>query len=214
MLKLERVVQKVEMVKKYKKQLYIVLLLAVVALFWFTQERYDGEQLFLDESATSNETIEAKKEEKDEKNVSAILVDVKGAVVHPGVYEVKETGRVKDVIALAGGFTKEADQTKVNLAAKVHDEMVIYVPKVGEEASGSVISDSATFAAANEGKVNINTASVEDLQQLHGIGPAKAEAIIAYREEHGPFQKIEDLLNVTGIGEKSLEKIKDQVVVR
>lgn len=214
MIKLERVIKKVEIIKKYKMQLSIVLSLTVVVLFWFSQQRYDGEPLLLDEAVTSNETIEEKKEKNDEKTALTIFVDVKGAVVHQGVYEVKETDRVKDVIALAGGFTKEADQTKVNLAAKVHDEMVIYVPKIGEEASGSVISDSVTTSTANEGKVNINTATVEELQQLHGIGPAKAAAIIAYREEHGSFQKIEDLLNVTGIGEKSLEKIKDQVVVR
>jgi competence protein ComEA len=198
------------MIKKYKKQLYIVLLLAVVVLFLLNQERNHGEQMFLSESTTSNDAIVTEKEEKGEKTASTIFVDVKGEVVHQGVYEVKETDRVKDVISLAGGFTKDADQTKVNLAAKVHDEMVIYVPKVGEAADGAAIANTAK----DDGKVNVNTATVEELQQLHGIGPAKAEAIIAYREEHGPFQKIEDLLNVTGIGVKSLEKIKDQVVVR
>jgi competence protein ComEA len=213
--KLERMVLKMDFIKKYEKQLYIVLLLAVVAvLFLFSKEREYNEQSFFNESTPVEKTMQVEEKKKEEKKSSSIFVDVKGAVAHRGVYEVQETARVKDVIALAGGFTKEADQTKVNLAAKVHDEMVVYVPKIGEEMSEMVIATSGNSANNGDGKININTASLEEIQELDGIGPAKAAAIIAYREENGPFQKVEDLLNVTGIGEKSLEKIKEQVIVR
>jgi competence protein ComEA len=213
--KLERMVLKMDFIKKYEKHLYIVLLLtATVVLFLFSKEREHNEQSFFKESTPVEKTMQVEEKKKEEKKSSPIFVDVKGAVAHQGVYEVQETARVKDVIALAGGFTKEADQTKVNLAAKVHDEMVVYVPKIGEEMSSMVIAISKNSANNGDEKININTASLEEIQELDGIGPVKAAAIIAYREENGPFQKVEDLLNVTGIGEKSLEKIKEQVIVR
>ncbi|WP_078552754.1 helix-hairpin-helix domain-containing protein [Bacillus alkalicellulosilyticus] len=140
-----------------------------------------------------------------------IIVDVKGAVKNPGIYEVSEKHRVYDVIQLAGGLLEQADETKINLAARVQDELVIYVPVIGEEESSfETISIGGVQA---EGKVKINTASVEELQQLPGIGPAKASAIISYREEHGPFKTIEDLQKVSGIGVKSIDKLRDSVVV-
>ncbi|EQB96057.1 hypothetical protein GA8_08575 [Geobacillus sp. A8] len=142
------------------------------------------------------------------------MVDVKGAVAKPGVYEVAADARVRDVIALAGGLTDEADETKINLAAKVRDEMMIYVPAKDEAAPASdAVGKSPSDGARDGPQVAVNTATEEELMQLPGIGPAKAKAIIAYREEHGPFQRVEDLLNVTGIGEKTLEKLKPYLLV-
>jgi competence protein ComEA len=201
-----------EAIKKYDKRWYILLLavfiVAVVILFR-NNEMIEKEQGSILESEQMMTEAAEKKEEKVQPKT--IVVDIKGAVARPGVYEIKDTARVNDVVAMAGGFTKEADQTKVNLAAKVHDEMMIYVPERGETNISSI--NSSLVSSNDSKKIYINTASEEEILQLPGIGPTKAAAIIAYREEHGPFQKAEDLLNVTGIGEKTLEKIKEYIVV-
>jgi competence protein ComEA len=201
-----------EAIKKYDKRWYILLsavfIVAVVILFR-NNEMIEKEQGSILASEQMMMEVSEKKEEKVQSKT--IIVDIKGAVAQPGVYEIKDTARVNDVVAMAGGFTKEADQTKVNLAAKVHDEMMIYVPARGETNIPSI--DSSLVSSNDSKKIYINTASEEEILQLPGIGPTKAAAIIAYREEHGPFQKAEDLLNVTGIGEKTLEKIKEHIVV-
>lgn len=139
-----------------------------------------------------------------------IMVDIKGAVQYPGVYRLYENDRVIDAIQMAGGYTDEADSNQINHAAKVADEMVIYVPKKGE-----TIQEVATFVGQasqqGNGKININTATEEDFTKLPGIGPSKARAIIEYREQHGKFKTIEDLKNVSGIGEKTFEKLKEAI---
>jgi len=140
---------------------------------------------------------------------TTIIVDVKGEVIQPGIYELAIDSRIYDVIELAGGFSNEADQTYVNLAQKVHDEMMIMVPKVGEEA----LALGASVNAADSGKVRINYATQDEIEQLSGIGPSKAQAIIQYREEHGFFESVEDLLQVSGIGEKTLDNMKDDIQV-
>ncbi|MDP4550346.1 helix-hairpin-helix domain-containing protein [Alkalihalobacillus macyae] len=139
-----------------------------------------------------------------------IMVDVKGAVINPGVYEMESLSRVKDVITRAGGFVKDADQTQLNLAGKVTDEMVIYVPVIGE-----ISKIPQTGNLSEETKlISINTADLNELQELPGIGPSKAEAIIQYREENGAFKAIEDLQNISGIGEKTFEKLKDLISIQ
>jgi len=155
---------------------------------------------------------EEQTKEEGEVKSGPIYIDLKGAVLKPGVYMVEENSRVQDVIQLAGGFLENADQTKINLAARVEDEMVVYVPKMGEE--GAIDSGGPSATQINDGKVNINNATSEQLQGLPGIGPAKAEKILSYRETNGPFKTVEDLVNVSGIGEKSFEQLKDMVKVR
>jgi competence protein ComEA len=199
-----------ETIKKYDKRWYALLLVtftvAVVILFR-NHEMNEQEQ----DSILATKQMMPEVSEKEKVQSKTIIVDIKGAVARPGVYEIKDTARVNEVVAMAGGFTKEADQTKVNLAAKVHDEMMIYVPARGETNIPSI--DSSLISSNDSNKIHINTASEEEILQLPGIGPTKAAAIIAYREKHGPFQKVEDLSNVTGIGEKTLEKIKERIVV-
>jgi competence protein ComEA len=145
-------------------------------------------------------------------------VDVKGAVKKPGVYAASRSDRVLDLIERAGGFAEDADREKINLAQKVADEMVIYVPKIGEEMPDFSGGTAGTGANGGEGggaeKVNINTADESLLQTLPGIGPAKAKAIIEYREENGPFRSAEDIKNVSGIGEKTFEKIAGHISVK
>jgi competence protein ComEA len=201
-----------ETIKKYDKRWYgllFVVLAAVITILFRNNEITEKEQAPIVEVEQS--IPKAAEEGKVEGETKTVMVDIKGAVVHPGVYEIRDTARVNDVVAMAGGFTKEADMTKVNLAAKVYDEMMIYVPARGETSVPPAAASS--FQANDSNKVYINTASEQEILQLPGIGRTKAQAIIAYRQEHGPFQRAEDLLNVTGIGEKTLERIKEHIVV-
>ena len=146
-------------------------------------------------------------------------VDIKGEVLRPGVYEFSCESRLQEVIKKAGGFTEEADQTKINLAQKITDQMQIVVPnlrskqegEVTEENSGKGSSSSTNPSHSKQGTVNINAATLEELQTIKGIGKKKAEAILQYRKEHGPFRTKEDLLQVKGIGKKALEAIESQV---
>lgn len=152
-------------------------------------------------------------EEEDELVETTILVDIKGQVEKPGVYEMDQDARLTDVINLAGGFTQFADETQINLAQKVHDEMVIYVPTEDEQLT-EVASVQTAMSSGQENKVNINHASKEEIETLSGIGAKRAQAIIDYREENGPFQSVEELRNISGIGEKTVENIKEEVIIR
>lgn len=147
-----------------------------------------------------------------------VLVDVKGAVVHPGVYEAQAGDRVIDLIESAGGLLENADKNQINFAMKVVDEMVLYLPAIGEETSsdaGTSLALATSYpSSANDGKININTAAQSELETLTGIGPSKAEAIIEYRETNGPFKEIEQLMEISGIGEKTFAKLKEEIKVR
>lgn len=152
---------------------------------------------------------ETSQEEEENYSDDDVMVDIKGEVKDPGVYELKSTQRIVDAIQVAGGFLSEADQKQVNLAQKLTDEMVIYIPKVGEEG----VSSLPPLNEGNDGKINLNQATIEQLETLPGIGPSKAEDILSYREEVGSFKAIEDLKEVSGIGEKTFEKLKDLISV-
>ena len=121
--------------------------------------------------------------------------------------------RVKDAIDAAGGLTAEADSQKVNLAQRVEDQMVIVVPKVGEEAE-AIPAGATSKEVSKEGKVNINTATVEELKTLKGVGEKKAEAIIEYRKKNGSFKTKEDLMKVRGIGKKLFESFEERIVTQ
>lgn len=152
----------------------------------------------------------------EEKEIKWIEIDVKGAVVHPGVYQMEENARVHHLLEKAGGATKEADLTKVNLAAFLQDGQVLYIPRTGEEENASWSSPPAPSGGGSAGEevIDLNRATLEELDRLPGIGPSKAEAILKYREEHGPFKSVEELKNVSGIGEKTLEKLLPYLTVR
>ena len=146
-------------------------------------------------------------------------VDIKGEVLRPGVYEFSCESRIQEVIKKAGGFTEEADETKINLAQKITDQMQMIVPNVNSKQEGGVTegnsekgnSSNTTPSNSKQGTFNINTATLEELQTIKGIGKKKAESILQYRKEHGPFRTKEDLLQVKGIGKKALEAIESQV---
>ncbi|MDP7990254.1 helix-hairpin-helix domain-containing protein [Bacillus sp. MHSD_36] len=176
-------------------------------LFWKANEHTERSVIATDVQVKEIEKKSKPKISDIKQQKKIIVIDMKGAVVKEGVYEMKEGDRVKDAIEKAGGFLPEADRLKVNLAQMVQDQMILYVPNKNEQAQeGAAISK-------GEGKIQINTASKEQIEKITGIGSRKAEGILKYREEHGPFQKIEDLLEIDGIGVKSLEKIKDQIII-
>ncbi|MED3962091.1 helix-hairpin-helix domain-containing protein [Niallia taxi] len=140
-----------------------------------------------------------------------IYVDVKGAVKAPGLYEAKQGERVMDIIERANGFTNEADENVINLAERVEDEMIVYIPKLGEELK-SVNGDAGQNG--DTALVNINEANSSQLLTLPGIGEAKASAIMDYREQNGGFKDAAELKEISGIGEKTFEKLKELITVK
>ncbi len=160
-------------------------------------------------------------------SAGVICVYVCGAVVNPGVYEAPEHSRIYELVDLAGGMTDEADADSLNLALAVEDGDMIRVPTREETAGYSVtagivsgeqgavagVTGSQGGGGTSGGKVNINTAGVEELTSLNGIGEVKAAAIVAYREEHGSFGSIEEIMGVSGIGEGTYDKIKEDITI-
>ena len=167
----------------------------------------------VEETTVVEMTVLAEKTEVSTTQETVIFVDIKGAVKNPGVYQMKVGDRVKDALDAAGGLTEEADSQKVNLAKRLEDQMGIVVPKVGEEAE-EIPAGETRKEATKEGKVNINTATVEELKTLKGVGEKKAEAIIEYRKKNGSFKTKEDLMKVRGIGKKLFESFEERIVTQ
>ena len=142
-----------------------------------------------------------------------VFVYVCGAVEEPGVYELSADARVYEAIQSAGGVTEQAAQDAVNQARVVEDGEQIYVPTVDEAAQGAGVGENTVTRGAEDTKVNINTAQEEELMTLTGIGEAKAASILKYREEHGRFDSIEELMQIEGIKEGVFNKIKDDITI-
>lgn len=153
-----------------------------------------------------------------------IFIDIKGAVQQPGVYQLFEGDRVIDALAKAGQITEEGSTAHINLAQKVYDGMLIYIPTIGEleeeehllvlnvlQESQQAFEQQSSISSSASQKININRAPAEELQKLPGVGASRALAIIEYRTEKGMFQQIEDLMNISGIGPKVFERLKDLV---
>ena len=202
-----------EMNWKVKGSILFVCLIIGMGLFWMSRQ---GEEV--EEADTSlAETTILPQEVEDKTTISTVIyVDVKGEVHHPGVYQMKAENRVKDLIEAAGGFTPLADDQKLNLAQLLEDQMVIIVPQKGEEVNSELAQSPASQKkeVGKEGKVNINTATVEELKTLKGIGEKKAEAIIEYRKKNGSFKNKEELMKVRGIGKKLYESFQERVIVQ
>lgn len=197
-----------------KKLLGVVALLGVALiglLFALWPNSDAAEEIPL--PAYSPEKEKPSKPERDQE-IKELVVDIKGAVKHPGIYHLPREARIMDAITKAGGPGKDADLDQVNLAAPLTDGTAVYIPRKGEENIPTIGTEVGAARGSGDGKVNINTAGMDELQQLNGVGPAKAEAILRYREENGSFSSVEELTNVSGIGEKTLEKFKEQVTVQ
>ena len=154
---------------------------------------------------------DVKKEEPVEQDL--ITVDVKGAVKAPGIYDLPVGSRVNDAVQKAGGLTEQADSKSLNLAQKVSDEALVYVPTKGEESASQQAGSGAPSSTSKEKKVNLNKASLEELKQVKGLGGKRAQDIIDHRESNGKFKSVDELKKVSGIGAKTIEKLKDYVTV-
>ena len=226
---------------RHKKQIILVclgLVLLLVIGSFFIYKNYTAENKE-EKNIVLNTKKDIKKDEEEEEEVY-YQVDIKGEVINPGIYTVKEGSRVIDVIRLAGDLTKVADTSVLNLSKKVKDEMVIIVysydevvnftatkekEEIEQEAclsqngiqNDACIKDSTDDTSSSSvvisGKLSLNTATLDELMTLPGIGEAKAQAIIEYREEVGAFQNIEELKEVSGIGDAIFDQIKENITI-
>ncbi|MGJ3196202.1 helix-hairpin-helix domain-containing protein [Peribacillus frigoritolerans] len=205
-----------------RKMTMITVAVAFVAggIYFFSQQGEDPadtEDIF---SVTAKEAEMEQSVNESAAEPEIIKVDVKGAVKSPGIFTAQAGDRVIDLISSAGGFTEKADTDKVNFAQIIEDQMVIYVPEIGEEDKGNLeniqvgTSGDAVTKGTSGGLVNLNTATQEDLQTLTGIGPSKADAILEYRETVGKFKEVDELKQVTGIGDKTFERLRDSISVK
>lgn len=199
-----------------QKQILIIvgtIVTVLVGIVFLMYQKGANEEELLWETVESTgasvtESIDSAQED------SVILVDIKGEIKQPGVYELAYDARLNELILLAGGFTENAEVRQLNLAERLSDQQMIYVPNQDELTfSIDQLIEEEVDMAQSSTKVNINTADITELQQLPGVGPSKAQAIIAYREENGLFKSIEGLLEVSGFGEKTFEKLKDSIVI-
>lgn len=212
----------IEMLKEYKWQIALPAAAGLLmATFLIFSQPAKSDQTGLTEfpqteqASSSQEQTEQTSTEVS-KEPSQLVVDVKGAVVKPGLYTLEADARVNDAVEAAGGLTSQADPKSVNLAQKLSDEAVVYVASKDENIS-VVTSTTASSAMSSEEKstsqVNLNTATEADLQTISGIGAKRAADIIAYREANGGFKSVDDLNNVSGIGDKTMESIRPYVTV-
>lgn len=205
-----------------RKMTMITVAVAFVAggIYFFSQQGEDPadtEDIF---SVTAKEAEMEQSVNESAAEPEIIKVDVKGAVKSPGIFTAQAGDRVIDLISSAGSFTEKADKDRINFAQIIEDQMVIYVPEIGEEDKGNLeniqvgTSGDAVTKGTSGGLVNLNTATQEDLQTLTGIGPSKANAILEYRETVGKFKEIDELKQVTGIGDKTFERLRDSISVK
>jgi competence protein ComEA len=175
-------------------------------------------------SSSSSGTMENMTSSSTSSESKTVTCDISGAVKHEGVYTLKNGARLQELIEAAGGTTSRAQLKAINRAVLLKDQDKIHIPYKGEKVenaatvgagsqSNATSGESSSSQQENGEKVNLNTASAADLQKLNGIGEKKAEQIIAYREQKGSFKKIEDLMQVSGIGEKTFASLKDQLAV-
>ena len=217
--------------KKYKYVITIFLFMLIIFYIVFVKVNLKSkEKNLVDNQVVINEVEKVEVDLKDD----LVYVDIKGAVKKPGVYKINSDKKIIDVITMAGGLMENANTDNINLSKKVTDEMVIII-YTDEEVKNSNIVDTVIKVIDKEcvcpniqndgcinteindsitnvnNIININTASLEELMSINGLGEAKAKAIIKYREENGYFKIIDDLLNVSGIGEALFEKIKEYI---
>ena len=207
-----------DFLKKRKVFIGIVVLL-IMLIGW---KMYNKTDSFVSDEVLDSEINNIDKKITDEEDF--IVVHITGEVKKPGVVKLKQGSRIEDVISSAGGLTENADITYVNLAYIVEDGVKIKIPSVNEEdiKNEYILSDSGknVIISDEENKeyntriVNINTANQNELEQLPGIGSSIATRIIDYRNKNGKFRNIEDIKNVTGIGDNKYEKIKDFIKVK
>ena len=182
--------------------------LVLICIFSLTGCEENTDETVL--QVVEEENVEIEKESNSEAE-TCIYVNVCGQVANPGVYRLTKESRMFEAIEAAGGITEDAHETVLNLAEVLEDGQQIYIPSRKEVETQEKTEKEAE---KDDGKINLNSASKEELMTLSGIGEVKAQAIISYREEHGGFQSIEELTEVAGIKDASFQKVKDQIKVK
>lgn len=205
---------------KNKEKLFVVIIFALLTSNIFLIGKSLNEKDQAEAELMNQFLLEEDKKEIEEEKIdnledfpSEIMVHIGGAVANPGVYKVSNKERIYDVLKLAGGATSDADLNPINLAKKLQDEEKIYIPYKGESENAVVFSSNQSFNNTKEIIVNINTADKQELMTLPGIGDKTADSIIQYRSEN-KFNAIEDIMDVSGIGEKKFQKIEKLIRVR
>lgn len=193
--------------EKYGLVIFIVVIITAVSYFYYSSNKKNSIPVISKESNISDAGNESSK------NKNEISVYICGEVNKPGVYSLQQEDRLIKLIQLAGGFTEKADMEAVNLAEKLEDEAFIKVPSFTVDSNGQITSSSNISSPQTGGRININTASLEQLESLPRIGEALAQRIIDYRESNGRFKDINELNNVSGIGDKIFEGLKDKITV-
>ena len=203
-----------------------VIFIAVAFAFYLMKSNDSDGDLVLSDFSSEETPIQTETTEAAVEETVMIIVDVSGAVVNPCVAELPDGSRVYEAVEKAGGFTPEAETNVINQAEILTDGQKVYIPTKKEVAGETVNKNTQTTqnstssyapvystGSGQSGKININTADSTGLQELTGVGPSTAEKIINYRNENGKFKTIEDLKNVSGIGDKTFEKLKDKITV-
>lgn len=203
------------MQKINRKTIIIILIIMAITLIYYIYSTKENEEI--ESFEQTNEIIQNDTEMEEIKE--KIKIHIAGAVNKEGLYELEEEQRIADAIEIAGGLKNDADLSDINLASKLEDGMKIYIPTVNETTNENINTEN-TYATQNSNtqekatdKININTASESELDTLPGIGPSTALKIIKYREENGKFKSIEDIKEVSGIGESKYEQIKDLIKI-
>jgi len=187
--------------------IFTIILSAIGYIFLYIKEEKNENILVEIEEPIIEEAIEIVEE------IPKIYVDIAGEITNPGVYMLDEGSRVNDLIIMAGGVTKEANLSNVNIASVLSDGIKITIPNKKDTATKNIIQTSIIGNNKSSGVVNINQADVEELTTLSGIGESIATSIVEYRNKNGNFKNKEDIKNVSGIGESKYSKIKDKITV-
>lgn len=216
--------------KKIIGLVIITIIIFIVSIFLYKQKSSNAfkeeymTEIFEEESNDNMEYTETLEEDttiinEDSIDRNKIIVEIKGEVAKPDVYQLEEGSIIKDLIDMAGGVTEEADLSRINRAEELLNHELIIIGNINDETESSVVQNNSTYSSNgnNSDKVstliNINTADLEQLKGITGIGNIKAQSIIDYREANGGFKSLEELKNVDGIGDKTFEKIKEQITL-
>lgn len=202
----------------FTKREQIVILLLVIIVVFIAGYNAVNRGIKVDSNTDAKGIEDEEDIDNEDKENAIIMVHITGQVYNPGLVQLESGSRVIDVVNKAGGLTSEADLDRINLARKVADEEKIYIPRIGEDIDEKkeeiqTVQDSGSGEESSSGKVNINIASKEEIMTLPGIGEVLATRIVEYRENN-KFATIEDIKNVSGIGDKKFEGIKDLIIVK
>lgn len=201
------------------KKIFVILIVLIISVCCFIFYKNEDEELFISEEISLEENTYNNENILEIEEVKKINIHITGEVNSPGVKELDEGSRIEDAINIAGGLTESANISNVNLAYPLEDGQKIYIPNINENIEEYIVKENGEgivedSKASSSERININKADTNQLCELPGVGESLATRIVTYREENGKFKSIEDLKNVSGIGEKKFESLKEYIVVK